>query len=81
MKTWTDYDATAACEGFDGKDHDAETLRSAWQHLIDTGLCWKLQGFFGRTAATLIQCGECHAAPGGPFSAKHPVEQYHRSPL
>jgi hypothetical protein len=61
-KVWRDYDAVAACEGFDGEDHDAETLRSAWQHLIDTGLCWKLQGFFGRTATTLIASGECHAA-------------------
>jgi hypothetical protein len=62
VKVWTDYDAVAACEGFDGEDHDAETLRSAWQHLIDTGLCWKLQGFFGRTAKTLIDSGECHRA-------------------
>ena len=60
-RTWSDYDAVACCEGFDGLDHDeAETL-SAWQHLIDTGLDWRLQGSFGRTAARLIEAGHCTA--------------------
>ena len=31
----------------------------AWQHIIDTGLCWKLQGRYGRTAMTLIEDGVC----------------------
>ena len=56
---WTDYDAVAACEGFDGLDHDEETILSAWQHLIDTGLAWRLQGCFGRQAASLIEQGLC----------------------
>lgn len=29
----------------------------AWQHLVDTGEVWKLQGFFGRTAMRLISDG------------------------
>lgn len=61
-REWTSYDAVAACEGFDGIEHDAETLRSAWQYLIDTGECWKLQGWFGRTAQSLIAAGICHEA-------------------
>lgn len=59
MRRWTDYDAVAACEGFDGADHDEETMISAWQHLIDTGLCWKLQGCFGRQAQAMIDDGLC----------------------
>lgn len=28
-----------------------------WQKLVDTGYAWKLEGFFGRTAAALIEDG------------------------
>ena len=59
-RTWNSYDAVAACEGFDGEEHDEATLISAWQHLIDTGLAWQLQGWFGCQAAHLIQAGLCH---------------------
>jgi hypothetical protein len=58
---WTPYTATAAAEGFDGIEHDEETIISAWQYLIDTGLAWSLQGWFGRTAAALIDNGVCNA--------------------
>lgn len=56
MDTFT---ATMIAEGV----YDAESeeqLIEAWQHLIDTGTCWTLQGFFGRTAAQLIDAGICH---------------------
>ena len=55
--TWTPYDASACVEGFDGEDHDQDTIISAWQYLLDTGLCWKLQGWYGRTANQLIEEG------------------------
>ena len=58
--TWTNYTACAAIEGFDGKDHDEEEIVSAFQHLINTGAAWTLQGFYGRTAAQLIELGVCH---------------------
>jgi hypothetical protein len=34
----------------------------AWQHLIDTGIVWSLQGWFGRTARDLIENGVCRPA-------------------
>jgi len=41
-------------------EQDAETLEeylAAAQHLVDTGLAWQLQGFFGRTCEALIEQG------------------------
>lgn len=58
------YDAVGIAEGFvenpgeTPEEQEAYAL-TAWQHLIDTGLAWSLQGWFGRTAARLIEQGLC----------------------
>jgi len=39
--------------------YDATVL--AWQHLIDTGTVWHLQGWYGRCAKSLITEGICKA--------------------
>jgi hypothetical protein len=54
----TDYLAVGIAEGFEGSGSEEQTIE-AWQHLIDTGLAYRLQGFFGRTAETLIENGIC----------------------
>jgi hypothetical protein len=51
----TPYQATAYAEGFEeGSNKDQ---LHAWSYLIGTKLCYSLQGFFGRTARTLIEEG------------------------
>ena len=57
----TIFKATMIAEGADGFESDEETSQKAWQVLIDTGVCWRLQGHFGRTAHDLIEAGICHA--------------------
>ena len=52
------YTATGLAEGFIQADSEEQVIE-AWQHLIDTGSCWQLQGFFGRTARQLINDGIC----------------------
>ena len=49
------YDAVMIAEGVIEVDEDKQI--EAWQHLVDTGLAWSLQGWFGRTAQSLIQEG------------------------
>ena len=65
MKPLSNYDAIGLAEGFvEGTD---DQRIQAWQQLIDTGLAWQLQGFFGRTAVNLIESGIC--SPPKPMAA------------
>ena len=57
--TWTNYTACAAIEGFDDQEHEEDEILEAFQYLIDTGACWRLQGGYGRTASALISQGLC----------------------
>ena len=49
-------DAIAIIEDNDGVYSEKQYLE-AWQHLVDTGLAWQLQGWYGRRAHALIQDG------------------------
>jgi hypothetical protein len=66
---WDAFSATMVAEGewsLAGVDFDEiaeselgaeDVVLSAWQYLVDTGLAWSLQGWFGRTAKNLIDEG------------------------
>ena len=60
----TNYLAVSIAEDPDGEDATKEEYVEAWQHLIDTGLAWTLQGWFGRQATDLIEQGICHEKVG-----------------
>jgi len=55
------YTATGLAEGFIEAESEEQVLQ-AWQHLVDTGLAWQLQGWFGRTAQHLINEGVISAS-------------------
>jgi len=58
------YTACGIIEGFVDIPHNVDEYAAhvmAWQYLIDTGVCWTLQGFYGRTAQDLIARGTCKA--------------------
>ena len=54
------YTATGLAEGFIEAESEEQVIE-AWQTLIDTGLAWQLQGWFGRQASKLIEEGVCLA--------------------
>ena len=56
MKKLDNYTATGLAEGFVEAENE-EQIIEAWQYLHDTGLAYKLQGWFGREARRLIENG------------------------
>ena len=54
---FTVANAVEICEQSVMSDIEEET--AAWQYLIDTGVVWQFQGWFGRTAKRLIDEGLC----------------------
>ena len=62
------FRAVMVAEQADGYDDVPEIeYLEAWQTLVDTGVCWSLQGFFGRTATALLDAGLIL-----PFPREHP---------
>jgi hypothetical protein len=55
----SNFEAIDIAEGYT-EPESKEQYIAAWQQLIDTGLAWSLQGWFGRTAMAMIEEGVCH---------------------
>ena len=55
----SNVEAIDIAEGYQDPKDEAEYI-AAWQQLIDTGLAWSLQGWFGRTAKYMIEQGYCY---------------------
>ena len=54
------FEAVMVAEGVQPAAREEQV--EAWQHLIDSGLAWSLQGWFGRYASNLIEQGICEEA-------------------
>lgn len=61
-KPMSTFDAIMIAEGT-YQAESPEELIQAWQMLIDTGMAYELQGWFGRTANSLIEHGHCTPQP------------------
>ena len=55
----SNFEAIDIAEGMKEPKNEEEYF-AAWQQLIDTGLAWSLQGWFGRTAKYMIEQGFCN---------------------
>ena len=56
------YKAVMIAEGSEDPTPEMSYVE-AWQHLVDTGECWKLQGFFGRAAHRMLADGTLRPPP------------------
>lgn len=55
------FDQVGQIIAFEQGELGDDEIVELFQNLIDTGLVWKLQGSYGRTAHSLIEAGHCHA--------------------
>ena len=56
----TPFDLVGSIMEFEGGMQDEEKTVELFQHLVDTGMAWTLQGAYGRTAMAMIQAGMIH---------------------
>lgn len=54
------YDVVGAIMDFEQGELDDDDTITLFQHLVDTGMAWQLQGFYGRTAMDMIERGVLH---------------------
>lgn len=55
------YDHVSNIIAYEEGDLDHEQTVKLFQHLLDTGIVWQLQGHYGRTAKAMLEAGEIHA--------------------
>jgi hypothetical protein len=56
------FDTVGQIMAYEQGDLDEESTEILFQHLVDSGLAWQLQGSYGRMAAHLIDTGRIRGA-------------------
>ena len=54
------FDLVGQIMAYEQGDLDQDDAVALFQHMIDDGTVWHLQGSYGRTAQRLIASGLCH---------------------
>ncbi len=74
------FETIMICEGAQEPPGDTDEKKeaayfAAWQELIDSGVAWRLQGWFGRTAVVYIANGHCKAPKDYLPPGHHPSDR------
>ena len=59
--TMDKFDTVSFIMSYENGELDDYAIIEGFQHLIDSGLVWQLQGSYGRMAERLINLGRCMA--------------------
>lgn len=73
LPTMDNYTAMGIAEGFIEAQNENQVIE-AWQHLVDTGIVWSLQGWYGRNAKRLIDNGVIRPASKSSKKVKNEKE-------
>ena len=57
------YDITGGIIAYESGELTEEEMIDLFQHLVDNGMAWTLQGHYGRTAHAMIEAGLVHRTP------------------
>ena len=61
MKNETEkFDVVGFIVSYENGELQEDQVIEGFQHLIDSGVVWELQGSYGRMAKSLIENGYCH---------------------
>jgi len=59
------FDSADRIIAYEQGELEEEQVIELFQHLVDTGLAWQLQGSYGRAAKELIEAGLVSLPKGG----------------